>query len=1525
MVGQVMLNEVYPNPIGDDTASPPQSLDEGDEWVELFNASCQDIDVGGWYVATQVLTNAGIPGGGGVIQIPAGTMIPALGTLAIGRTQLMGTVVCKIPKFVMDNEQGWVGLYNNNEEPIDAIFWSPSPGNIIGPRYSLSPCNGTGPINLPTAQIFQSMGKMKYVGADPVEATVYRRFPDGKDWQSIQGGQTPDQCNTGKCDEVPLAKIIAPKLELCSGEALELTADQPDMKWNYRWTGGTTSAGIKTDVQFTNNTKSEIIREVKLSVKSSSGFCESRDSIELTISPLKRITKIDGPTIGCAFNFSDYTVDLTDADKYIWNIEGGSVTSGQGSSDITVNWGNTTNMGRVCAEASGQCVIPTPICKSVDLLPKKNLDSIVGLQQVCANAINDYTIPSSFSAAAYAWTAINGTFIGAKNLSQAKVRWPKGGGRLCATIQSDCADPNPYCINVSTTDSILPSPIIGDSTACNNDKITLSSILSTGILKTNWSTPDSTFSFIGAKPSFDYVIKKSGEVRLQIFGQCSDTTIQKKYVRVIQKPKLNFTLDKQACVDSILTFRFTSPEDFYLSFYAIKGQIVETNSTFLKVKYFSEVDDIIKVLYGRTVGSSPCDVDTLFIPVTIKNCGVCNDTTKAKFNYSDTTFCNINQPLFPAVSTFSSLGKFTSPSLGSFLDSATGQLLLKDAPTGYHKIFNTYTSTNSLCPPIKDSVIIRNINEKLRVGFNQASCLGTTPIELSGADTFFMGAIQTIPKFILNYSKDTTIRFTGVIAKCSTSVSIDLKKDFPLQPIPDVITNLCSDPLQGASVVLLDTLLLKLKIAGSIIDLNTRLPYLKNRISSDSISGNSLKLGIVRNSGNTCPSDTVKVSFVKTDCNPCMASAKFKYDSLYCNSNSIVKPFITIGNLSGTFTSNDLANLPPDGTVDLSLLSNGTYKIFNTFSSPVLNCPKVVDSFTLNVVKFNPTVQYDSVVCKDSKVTIMLSGGDTYKISNQSINSTFQIQITKDTSLTIAINKSGCEVLKTFEIKSKNCSQDTCANQDTISELVITDFGRCVNDTVEIKARGKLKNGGLFSLLGSPSFTELNRKDTSFTFKVKDAGIYKVFYSTIDPDGNGPCLVNTDSIKLTIFQTPSKPKVIDYTVCSPTHILNKQAQQITWQSNSTGLNFTNDTLRNLTNGINSFAALVNQNGCASDTSQFIVKVNSPPNRIFAQDTLPGSRCFNTIDSLLFNFDSTLYNINFFSTVTKVSSAQYNFFNTGKLKWKLIDKSAGCERLDSVIFIQKPLNPLVLEVKNPKCSGQNDGIIILKGLVQPFDKNKLFLNGSEVSFQQSIDSLQEGKYLIKIIHPDFCDVEKIIELKNPNPLKSILQTSESGILEQGSNLVAVLQIKGGTPPYNIKWQSLNSINCDTCNQVILSIRKEELLSVTIKDSIGCDTTLSYKIEIEGNGITFPNVINANAIGDNAIFNPIKYLGEEVDLNHLSIYDRWGNTMYSSKNVPRDWPGIDFSNTKWLQGVYLFYLEINENGKADKIFGDFLLLR
>ncbi|MEI7596620.1 MAG: gliding motility-associated C-terminal domain-containing protein [Bacteroidota bacterium] len=88
------------------------------------------------------------------------------------------------------------------------------------------------------------------------------------------------------------------------------------------------------------------------------------------------------------------------------------------------------------------------------------------------------------------------------------------------------------------------------------------------------------------------------------------------------------------------------------------------------------------------------------------------------------------------------------------------------------------------------------------------------------------------------------------------------------------------------------------------------------------------------------------------------------------------------------------------------------------------------------------------------------------------------------------------------------------------------------------------------------------------------------------------------------------------------------------------------------------------------------------------------------------------------------------------------------------------------------------------------------------------------------------------------------------------------------------------------------------------------------------IEMPNVITPNGDGINDLFEPIKI--ENVASANMNIYNRWGNLLFQSNNLPIKWDGKT-KNSESTEGTYFWIIEYTSlNGEKHNINGNLTLI-
>lgn len=157
--------------------------------------------------------------------------------------------------------------------------------------------------------------------------------------------------------------------------------------------------------------------------------CSGVGQFTINVNPSPVLTEINGSQSICpSVGRVPYMATATGADTYEWIVEGGVIASGQGTTDIVVDWGgpNDDALIKLVGKSNAGCIsdtlrLPVKINLELDpVLPQ-------GPVQVCfLDRLNTtYSIPQ-VPGSEYNWSVENGQILGASNSNEILVRWDDG-------------------------------------------------------------------------------------------------------------------------------------------------------------------------------------------------------------------------------------------------------------------------------------------------------------------------------------------------------------------------------------------------------------------------------------------------------------------------------------------------------------------------------------------------------------------------------------------------------------------------------------------------------------------------------------------------------------------------------------------------------------------------------------------------------------------------------------------------------------------------------------------------------------------------------------------------------------------------------------------------------------------------------------------------------------------------------------------------------------------------------------------
>ncbi|MCB2408952.1 gliding motility-associated C-terminal domain-containing protein [Hymenobacter lucidus] len=234
--------------------------------------------------------------------------------------------------------------------------------------------------------------------------------------------------------------------------------------YSYQWSPATdlsSATAARPELTAVNTTQSPITRTYTLTATTAQG-CTSTDQVVVTINPRPLVDNIQGTASVCpTIQGVVYSIVNPRSTEYRWTVVGGTITSGDGTASITVNWGAANANASVQAFARNQFQCDSdPVTFPVVINQRLDTETPKGPASVClANGPYTYSVlPTTGSI--YAWQITGGTQI-STGPGSVLVQW-NGPGTGTVTV-TETSNPNGgpiTCFGQSQPLSvtILPSP-----------------------------------------------------------------------------------------------------------------------------------------------------------------------------------------------------------------------------------------------------------------------------------------------------------------------------------------------------------------------------------------------------------------------------------------------------------------------------------------------------------------------------------------------------------------------------------------------------------------------------------------------------------------------------------------------------------------------------------------------------------------------------------------------------------------------------------------------------------------------------------------------------------------------------------------------------------------------------------------------------------------------------------------------------------------------------------------------------------
>jgi hypothetical protein len=276
-----------------------------------------------------------------------------------------------------------------------------------------------------------------------------------------------------------------------------------------------------------------------------SNSCQSSISSTINVSlqsnsTIGTIGVVTGSKNGvCPGTIKTYSIpSVSNATNYVWTApSNATITSGQGTNSIKVQFAAGFTTGTLSVSASNACVSTNAVSISIRSIPSTP-GTITGPVTNLCGLTSGYSISSVVGATSYTWSASNGgTVISGQGTRAVQISWPVSnisGATVCVTAANACGVSLPKCLSGLTSLPLKPVKINGPITVCANQANLVYSVAAEPNVSYAWGFPTGC-SIISGQGTPTATINwgtVSGSIRVTAYNQCGSQAIKYQSVSV---------------------------------------------------------------------------------------------------------------------------------------------------------------------------------------------------------------------------------------------------------------------------------------------------------------------------------------------------------------------------------------------------------------------------------------------------------------------------------------------------------------------------------------------------------------------------------------------------------------------------------------------------------------------------------------------------------------------------------------------------------------------------------------------------------------------------------------------------------------------------------------------------------------------------------------------------------------------------------------------------------------------------------
>jgi gliding motility-associated-like protein len=614
----------------------------------------------------------------------------------------------------------------------------------------------------------------------------------------------------------------------------------------------------------------------------------------------------------------------------------------------------------------------------------------------------------------------------------------------------------------------------------------------------------------------------------------------------------------------------------------------------------------------------------------------------------------------------------------------------------------------------------------------------------------------------------------------------------------------------------------------------------------------------------------------------------------------------TCGNANGTVTLGAVTggtspyqynfnSLGFNGTTNYTNLSVGTYNVIvqdanncqytTTVTISNTSGPTSIFSSINNILCFNSTggITIDSVSGGVAPYEFSIDNCLTYQLNN-SFNS-----LTNGNYTICVKDANGCTTTSSFSLTQPQIlfinslvTVNPVCNSLNSGSITINAIGGTGSYTYDIGQGSQISN--VFNNLAVNSYT-VTVTDINGCITTSNTALIAPIL---------PVIVNTTKVDVTCFGYNNGS--IDILCSGGTGQLSYLINPTVGTQNNLGL-FSNLIANQYT------ITVADINGCSTST---IISINQNP-EIFVNNLVVNKpTCFGESNGSIFisaSGGNGVLNYSLNGGVAQ-SAGIFTGLQAGNYLISIVD-ILGCKK-DINVVLENPLRIGIknIEIEDVTCATMENGQIKASAFGGNGSTYTYFLTpGLAFNTTGVFSNLNIGTYTLTVKDSSGCEYDTLIVINTFRVFDVSITKKDLSCYGAGYEGEAVASVIGGVSPYTYNWSSKPAQTSSNATNLVFGYYFLDVIDATgcvIKDTVYINPGECC------NEVFIPNAFSPNGDGNNDRFGVTTSSG--IELIEFSIFNRWGNKVWSTIDFRRDWDG-KYSGTECEVGTYYYIFKYN----------------